>query len=43
MSLYVDILVSLNKLFRLMAYQPYWVIQYQIHPSRRTDVVLINP
>ena len=27
----------------LMAYQLSWVIQYHIHPSRRTVVVLFNP
>ena len=27
----------------LMAYQPSWLIEYQIHPCRRTDVVLFKP
>ena len=27
----------------LMAYQPFWVIQCQCYPCRRTTVILYNP
>ena len=29
--------------FDLSVVQPSWVIWYQIHPPRRTEVVLFNP